>query len=138
MIESSRRGFLTGLIAFGVTAPAIVRATSIMPVKVFDTVNVDEMVALLARRIAEAENNMARQMAQSLYGSGATETPLEGLASAIDRRGWWKHEAQAAAVTVDAPYVRFRSYEVPVIDIEVKRQMRAKDARALARELLNG
>lgn len=33
MIKASRRGFLSGLIAFGVTAPAIVRATSLMPVK---------------------------------------------------------------------------------------------------------
>ena len=32
--EVSRRGLITGLIAFGVTAPAIVRATSLMPVKI--------------------------------------------------------------------------------------------------------
>lgn len=34
MIESSRRGFLTGLGAVLVAAPAIVRAGSLMPVKV--------------------------------------------------------------------------------------------------------
>lgn len=33
MIESSRRGFITGLIAFAATAPAIVRAANIMSVK---------------------------------------------------------------------------------------------------------
>lgn len=33
MIEQSRRGFITGLISFAATAPAIVRATSLMPVK---------------------------------------------------------------------------------------------------------
>ena len=33
MIEQSRRGFITGLISFAATAPAIVRAASLMPVK---------------------------------------------------------------------------------------------------------
>jgi hypothetical protein len=33
MFEQSRRGFITGLISFAATAPAIVRATSLMPVK---------------------------------------------------------------------------------------------------------
>lgn len=33
MIESSRRGFITDLIGFAATAPAIVRSTSLMPVK---------------------------------------------------------------------------------------------------------
>lgn len=32
---TSRRGLLTGLISFGVAAPAIVRAASLMPVKVY-------------------------------------------------------------------------------------------------------
>lgn len=36
MIEPSRRGFITGLIAFAATAPAIVRAANIMPVKSVD------------------------------------------------------------------------------------------------------
>jgi len=39
MIESSRRGFITGLIALGVAAPAIVRAASIMPVKVMHSLS---------------------------------------------------------------------------------------------------
>lgn len=30
---TTRRGFITGLISFAVTAPAIVRATSLMPIK---------------------------------------------------------------------------------------------------------
>lgn len=38
MIEQSRRGFITGLISF-VAAPAIVRAGSLMPVKVMEEVN---------------------------------------------------------------------------------------------------
>lgn len=33
MADTSRRGLITGLIAFAVTAPAIVRAGSLMPVK---------------------------------------------------------------------------------------------------------
>jgi hypothetical protein len=33
MIQPSRRGFITGLVSLAVTAPAIVRAASIMPVK---------------------------------------------------------------------------------------------------------
>jgi hypothetical protein len=38
-----RRGFITGLIALGVSAPAIVRAGSLMPVKVMITrIEIDE------------------------------------------------------------------------------------------------
>lgn len=33
-METSRRGFITGLISFTAAAPAIVRAASLMPVKV--------------------------------------------------------------------------------------------------------
>ena len=33
MIEANRRGFLTGLISFVAVAPAIVRVTSLMPVR---------------------------------------------------------------------------------------------------------
>lgn len=33
---TTRRGFITGLISFAVTAPAIVRATSLMPVKAME------------------------------------------------------------------------------------------------------
>lgn len=32
-LQPSRRGFITGLVSLAVTAPAIVRAASIMPVK---------------------------------------------------------------------------------------------------------
>src|SRR6266576_2860771 len=33
LVKPTRRGFITGLISLGVTAPAIVRASSLMPVK---------------------------------------------------------------------------------------------------------
>ena len=36
---SSRRSFITGLISFSATAPAIVRASSLMPVKAVDLVD---------------------------------------------------------------------------------------------------
>ena len=36
MIQTSRRGFITGLISFAVTAPAIVKASSLMPVKAIE------------------------------------------------------------------------------------------------------
>jgi hypothetical protein len=37
MTSLNRRSLITGLISFAVTAPAIVRAASLMPVKVMDT-----------------------------------------------------------------------------------------------------
>ena len=49
MIESSRRGFITGLIALGVAAPAIVRAASIMPVKAMPVE--EDLAALLDSRL---------------------------------------------------------------------------------------
>lgn len=77
MIEQpSRRGFITGLIAFAATAPAIVRAGSLMPVKVMDPapailVATDEMLALLYRRMAQAERLIAEMMVKTLYGDRA-------------------------------------------------------------------
>jgi hypothetical protein len=49
MVELAHRSFLTGMIAFGVTAPAIVRAGSLMPVKSYLVVNHDDIAELLAR-----------------------------------------------------------------------------------------
>jgi hypothetical protein len=46
MVDLARRSFITGLIAFGVTAPAIVRAGSLMPVKQMIW-NPDDIAALL-------------------------------------------------------------------------------------------
>lgn len=61
-IIQSRRGFIAGLGALFVAAPAIVRAASIMPVK---SLSIDD---LLAQRIAFAEAEMARHINSNLYG----------------------------------------------------------------------
>jgi hypothetical protein len=66
MIEPSRRGFITGLISFAVTAPAIVRATSLMPVKLMEPELTIEQ--LLRRRIADAERVMQERIKTILYG----------------------------------------------------------------------
>jgi len=67
MIQS-RRSFFTGLAAF-VAAPAIVRATSLMPVRriILDT-SAEDIYALLAKRILECETVMRQNMANCLYG----------------------------------------------------------------------
>ena len=103
---SSRRSFLAGLGAALIAGPAIVRATSIMPVKAYEPINIDEIVALLERRMAYAEHNMARQLAQSLYASGQRDQPLDGLAGVIEKDGYRKHEARLVGVTLPASYSR--------------------------------
>lgn len=83
MIKTSRRGFLTGLSAVLITAPAICRATSLMPVKVMPPELFlwsqngwelsarapisPEMRALLALRIADAEETLARVFLPRVY-----------------------------------------------------------------------
>lgn len=61
----SRRGLITGLISLA-AAPAIVRASSLMPVKVMEPALTMEQ--LLALRIADAERIMREAMARCLYG----------------------------------------------------------------------
>lgn len=58
----SRRSLITGLVSF-VAAPAIVRASSLMPVK--RTLSFEE---LLAERINEAYAVVARDINRNLYG----------------------------------------------------------------------
>jgi len=50
MVELARRSFITGLVALGVAAPAIVRAGSLMPVKQM-VWNAKDIAALLDRRL---------------------------------------------------------------------------------------
>lgn len=42
MIELPRRQFITGLISFAAVAPAIVRASSLMPVKAYSYLTLDD------------------------------------------------------------------------------------------------
>ncbi len=53
MIESSRRGFISGLVSL-IAAPAIVRPTSIMPVKSFpsDFPSIDQIPTLMSNEVA--------------------------------------------------------------------------------------
>lgn len=81
MVELVRRSFLTGLGALLVTAPAIVRATSIMPVRAlkpewpinylgypltFDGGFPSDIHALLEQRIINAESVFHRHVRRSL------------------------------------------------------------------------
>lgn len=63
---SSRRKFLTGLGAVLITAPVIVRAGSLMPVKAMAAET--DIYALLAARIREATRIMRLNMTSILYG----------------------------------------------------------------------
>ncbi len=76
-----RRGFLAGLGAL-MAAPAIVSVANIMPVKVMPAQDV--LFDLLARRVAEAEKIMARDLSQMLYGDDAVTLPNYGLSKLVD------------------------------------------------------
>lgn len=71
MIEIGRRSVLRGLGAL-LCAPAIVRASSLMPVKALRPVDID---ALLRARMEDATQVMARQMAERLFNTGYVSCP---------------------------------------------------------------
>ena len=73
----SRRGFLTGLGAFFCAAPAIVRASSIMPVRAVLPYEYDPdvMLKLLHRQMDEAYKVLRENMERSLYGGGTFNIP---------------------------------------------------------------
>jgi hypothetical protein len=64
MIETSRRGFITGLVSL-VAAPAIVRVASIMPVKAEPKLTIEQLLKL---RIADAERVIQENFTAILYG----------------------------------------------------------------------
>jgi hypothetical protein len=68
MIQQSRRGFIAGLGALFVAAPAIVRAASIMPVKAIRQPTIEEISRLLHARMEEAYRITREQMARELFG----------------------------------------------------------------------
>ena len=72
LLASSRRGFITGLGAFFCAAPAIVRASNIMPVR---AVSSDELLDLLHRRMNEAYEVLRQNLTRSLYGGGTFNIP---------------------------------------------------------------
>lgn len=72
----SRRSFITGLVAFA-AAPAIVRASSLMPVK---AIRPDEDIyALLAQRIRECEAVTRQNMATIIYGTDEAPVIFSGF-----------------------------------------------------------
>lgn len=52
MLETSRRSFITGLISF-VAAPAIVRASSLMPIRALPDINHELAIQELTRQMIE-------------------------------------------------------------------------------------
>lgn len=87
MIVSSRRGFLTGLISF-VAAPAIVRASSLMPVKALPLeLTHEETVALLRQDLYSELSAVTRKafiprlFAQVYKGAPWNGMDLERLAA---------------------------------------------------------
>lgn len=68
IIQPSRRGFLTGLGAVLITAPAIVRAGSLMPVKrVIDLENMTELEVDMARTHPELVHVLRRAFGPRRY-----------------------------------------------------------------------
>ena len=86
----SRRGFIAGLGAFFCTAPAIVRATSLMPVRALDdgfgmeytalylseeAAFKEELLALLKVRMDKSYKVLRENLTRSLYGGGTFNIP---------------------------------------------------------------
>ena len=79
---STRRSFLAGLGAALVAAPAIVRASSIMPVKALPPDAA--LQALLDQRLADAEAAFHRAVAETLFNDHNADFGLARLASRLD------------------------------------------------------
>ena len=78
MIEPSRRGFITGLIAL-VAAPAIVRAGSLMPVKSLDDFDLMLMENVPYEYSAKYVDVVRRAFVPRLYVQMWNETPAGDL-----------------------------------------------------------
>ena len=74
-----RRGFLTGLWSALVCAPAIVRASSLMPVKAVAVDNSAAIMALLNRRMAEAERALIENINASFFLAPTSTGGFRGL-----------------------------------------------------------
>ena len=92
MLTSSRRAFITGLVSL-IAAPAIVRATSLMPVKVMPPA--EDMNALLKLRMDEVYRITRESMVTLLYGDPDT-LPVEcaGFSPA------WSHREMAVEISL--------------------------------------
>lgn len=104
MAELARRSFITGLIAL-VAAPAIVRAGSLMPVKTYVT-NADDLVALLARRIDEADRVLLNNLMQVYYYLA----PVGDLFGAI-----MNSDAKRSGDRRGSPIFRLKPYSVAMV-----------------------
>lgn len=83
----SRRKFFAGLAA-AIAAPAIVKASSLMPIKAVKVMPEEEILRLLQQRMADAHRVFADMMAQNLYSSSNTFSGKQtfGLASLVDEQ----------------------------------------------------
>lgn len=82
---SSRRSFLTGLGAALITAPAVVRAGSLMPVKAIVIDPYEEVARLLRQRMDEVYRVTRIQMSENLFGV-VCGTPADSLPDAFPYR----------------------------------------------------
>lgn len=79
-MQPSRRGFIAGLAATFIAGPAIVRASSLMPVKALsDPV---DLMELLRARIAAAEAALINGINASIYGDASPPINM-GLATLL-------------------------------------------------------
>jgi hypothetical protein len=81
MTNFNRRSLITGLISFAVTAPAIVRAASLMPVKV---IRPDLTIDEFAKRILEPMlNKLEKQIAVAIMYGNSYSINNQGLIKII-------------------------------------------------------
>lgn len=82
-MKISRRGFFAGL-ASALVAPAIVKASSLMPIKAVRVMPHDDILNLIERRMADAHRHMLNMLSDQLYGDQSS-SPM-GLAKLLDEQ----------------------------------------------------
>lgn len=87
MINTNRRGFLTGLVSFAATAPAIVRAANIMPVRPYKSI--DEIIKEALWRVGQDG---------SIYG----RSPMLDAMGDLDALNW---RFSVRATTIDTSLI---------------------------------
>lgn len=98
---TSRRSFITGMTAL-MTAPAIVRVSSLMPIKVFDP-HLTE-IELLKQRLDEAYTITRQNMITFLYSNpDTTPTLYSGFQSLVPAEAWRHKEITTSFIAEHSP-----------------------------------
>ena len=90
----NRRSFLTGFVGF-LAAPAIVRVSSLMPVKAWGSE--EDILRLLRGRIVNAELELYRYLREAVYQTTGISDLIRGSGAAAGFNGF-SHSSVASAI----------------------------------------